>query len=66
MQTVQIHFDSPVCVSGLKIGAVPDLDCYIHIFVRDLTTLGSSRLACLSERCALPTQAVKSVRVEVS
>ena len=42
-----------------------DPDCYIHIFAADLTTLGSSQLACLSERCTLPTQAVKSVRVEV-
>ena len=63
---MQITFSSPVCITGLKLGAVADVDCFVHIFARDLTTLSSSRLACLQERCALPTVAVKPVRVEVS
>ena len=62
---MQISFSSPVCITGLKIGAVAETDWFIHIFARDLTTLSSSRLSCLQERCALPTVAVKPIRVEV-
>ena len=61
----QVHFPRAVCLTGLKIGAVPVAGSFIHVFAHDLETRGSARFACLAEKCLLPDTSVKAVRVEV-
>ena len=67
---MQVHFPQTVCVTGIKLGAVPDRHngedpAFVHIFANDVSTLGAARFACLAERCALPESGTKAVRLEV-
>jgi len=67
---LQVHFPQAVCLTGVKVGAVPssmgsEKSASVHIFARDLTTLGAAKFACLAESCALPDSGTKAVRLEV-
>ena len=67
---MQVHFPQAVCLTGVKVGAVPaklggEDTAYVHIFAADLTTPGAARFVCLTENCALPESGTKAVRLEV-
>ena len=68
---LQVHFPQAVCLTGVKVGAVPVKvgavePPTVHIFAKDLITLGAARFACLAEDCALPESGTKAVRLEAS
>ena len=68
---VQVRFEQPICLTGIKVGAAPGtgpgaaVTPHIHLFAYDLSTLGAARFAVLTEDCTLPTSGTKAVRIEV-
>ena len=71
MGTLQVRFEQPICLTGIKVGAAPSTGGplggapYIHLFAADLTTLSSARFSLLTQHCTLPTTGTKAVRLEV-
>ena len=69
---LQVRFEQPICLTGIKVGAAPGsgpgaaVTPHIHLFAYDLSTLGAARFAILTENCSLPTSGTKAVRIEVS
>lgn len=69
--TVQVHFDQPICLTGIKIGAAPATvgglagRPYIHLFAIDLTTQSAARFALVTQDCTLPDKDTKAVRLDV-
>ena len=68
---MQVRFPQAVCLTGVKVGAVPshlgaERSASVDIFAKDLSTLGSARFACLAEGCELPESGTKAIRLEVS
>ena len=67
----QIRFPETVCVSGIKIGGVPNAGTgndapYIRVFAKSVSLLASARFSCLLEHEHLPElQTTKAVRFEV-
>lgn len=57
-----------MCLTGIKVGAAGGAAApapFVSVFAADLATLAAARLACLAERCQLPTAGTKAVRLEV-
>ena len=70
MRVLQVRFPQAVCLTGVKVGAVPahlgaDKAACVDIFAEDLFTLGAARFACLAEGCELPETGTKAIRLEV-
>lgn len=69
-----MHFNEPVCITGLKVGAPPggmagkddSVRPHVRVLARELTALPASRFACLCEPCPLPKSGTQAVRFEVS
>ena len=68
---LQIRFPQTVCVSGIKIGGVPNAGTeadapFIRVFAKSASLLSSARFSCLLEHEHLPElQSTKAVRFEV-
>lgn len=67
---LQVRFPQAVCLTGVKVGAVPTKlasgePASVDIFAADLATLGAARFACLAESCTLPESGTRAVRLEV-
>ena len=68
---LQVTFPQMVRLTGIKVGAVAKAedgaqDAYVHAYVRDLSTLGAARFACVAEKYKLPQSGTRAIRLEVN
>jgi hypothetical protein len=66
----QITFPTAVCLTGVKVGAVPSATsqttrAFVHLFGRDLSCLSSGRFAQITDGFEQPDAGTKAVRFEV-
>ena len=71
MPSFQITFASPVCLTGLAVGAMPGAfpkgpSPQVNIFARDARASGSARFACLYEGLKQPASGVTAVQIQAS
>lgn len=67
---VQITFPTTVCLTGVKVGAVPSATpqatkAFVHLFGKDLSCTSSGRFAQVADGFEQPEAGTKAVRFEV-